>query len=373
MQFVIDKAALLRELGFVKQATEKKNTIPALANVLLQTAGANVLSITGTDLDVTVRSEVAAVEIAKAGSVCLPAKKLFEVVRNLPDAPVHFVKDERDWMTIKCDRAHFRIAGAPADSFAEIPTGRDATITLPAADFKRLADETIYAITLEESRYTLSGAKFLLDKSGAKMVTTDGHRLALSENAALGERAGGSTVDTLIPRKALALLNTMLASVEGEMQVGTSENHLHFEVGPRLLIARTLTGQFPNYEMVLPKGNDRRAVFDVAALSQAIRRVGLMADDRSHAVTFRLTAGVLHISSQTAEEGEAQETVTTDYAGEETVIGFNASYLLDPLTVFGEGAVAMQFKDGNTQVSFVPWADGAAASAGNHVLMPMRV
>lgn len=370
MEFTISKTSLQKELGLVQGTVEKKNTIPALSNILIESVGDGTIRITGTDLDVTLRCETEA-EIKTPGSMCVGARKLFDIARVLPDAPVSFRKEENNWATVKCERSNFRIAGIDRDNFPEVPSFKSAPVKLSAGVFKTLIDRTIFAITLEESRYTLSGAKFMLNKSGAKMVTTDGHRLAFVERKDLGPNAPTEEIDVLIPRKTLAELTKLTASYEGEIGLGADENHIYFEVGSHLLISRTLTGQFPNYDMVMPKGNDKKAEFDSASLGQAIRRVALMADDRSHAIRFHLTPGSLHISSQTAEEGEARETVTTEYEGDEMEIGFNAAYLQDFLNVLSDGTVAFEFKDGNSQAQLRPVSDDGYDY--RYVVMPMRL
>ncbi|HEX8284840.1 MAG TPA: DNA polymerase III subunit beta [Pyrinomonadaceae bacterium] len=370
MEFTISKTSLQKELGLVQGTVEKKNTIPALSNILIESVGERTIRVTGTDLDVTLRCETEA-EIKTPGSMCVGARKLFDIARVLPDAPVSFRKEENNWATVKCERSNFRIAGIDKDNFPEVPSFKSAPVKLPSGVFKTLIDRTIFAITLEESRYTLSGAKFMLGKTGARMVTTDGHRLAYVERKDLGEGAPSEEIDVLIPRKTLAELTKLTSSFEGEIGLGADENHIYFEVGPRLLISRTLTGQFPNYEMVMPKGNDKKAEFDSAQLGQAIRRVALMADDRSHAIRFHLKPGSLDISAQTAEEGDARETVTTEYAGDETEIGFNAAYLQDFLNVLSDGSVAFEFKDGNSQAQLSPASDDGYDY--RYVVMPMRL
>src|SRR5215210_7199419 len=370
MEFSISKNALQKELGFVQGIVEKKNTIPVLSNILIESVGENTIRLIGTDLDATLRCETEA-DIKTQGSMCVSARKLFEIARVLPEATVNFRKDENNWASVKCERSNFRIAGVERDTFPEIPNFRASSIKLPASIFKTFIDRTIFAITLEESRYTLSGAKFMLGKSGAIMVTTDGHRLAFIERKDLGASTPSEDIDVLIPRKTLAELTKLTSSFEGEIGLGADENHIYFEVGPRLLISRTLTGQFPNYEMVMPKGNDKKAEFDSASLGQAIRRVALMADDRSHAVRFHLKPGSLDISAQTAEEGDARETVTTEYAGDETEIGFNAAYLQDFLNVLTDGSVAFEFKDGNSQAQLSPASDDGYDY--RYVVMPMRL
>src|ERR1700759_3977356 len=253
MEFTISKTALQKELGFVQGSVEKKNTIPALSNILIESVGEGTIRITGTDLDVTLRCEAEA-DIKSPGAMCVGARKLFDIVRVLPDAPVSFHKEENNWATVKCERSNFRIAGIDRENFPEVPSFKSAPVKFSAGIFKTLIDRTIFAITLEESRYTLSGAKFILDKAGAKMITTDGNRLAYVERTDLGTDAlKEGSMDVLIPRKTLAELTKLTASYEGDIGLGADENHIYFEVGPRLLISRILTGQFPNYEMVMPK------------------------------------------------------------------------------------------------------------------------
>ncbi|MDQ3816629.1 MAG: DNA polymerase III subunit beta, partial [Acidobacteriota bacterium] len=244
-------------------------------------------------------------------------------------------------------------------------------IKFPAEVFKSFIEKTIFAITQEESRYTLSGAKLILDKSGAKMITTDGHRMAYISRQDLGTNGSDETIDALIPKKTLTELTKLTASAEGEISLGADENHIYFEIGPRLLISRMLSGQFPNWEMVMPKSSEKSVLFDSTQLNQAIRRVALMADDRSHAIRFHLGPNQLQISSQNAEEGEARETVATDYSGDEAEIGFNAQYLQDFLNVVGEGQVAFEFKDGNSQAQLRPAT--AAEYDYKYVVMPMRI
>lgn len=370
MQFVVSKQDLQKELGFVQGVVEKKNTIPVLSNILIESMGENTIRIIGTDLDVTIRCDMDA-EVAVEGSMCVQARKLFEIARLLPDAPVVFKKEDNDWVTVKCDRAKFKLVGVSKDAFPEVPQNKSAPIKIGADILKTFIDRTIFAITQEESRYTLSGAKFILDQSGARMVTTDGHRLAYVERKEVTKNGGKDSIDTLIPRKTLAELTKLTSGFDGDISLGVDENHIYFEVGPRLLISRMLYGQFPNYEMVMPKNNDKSVEFEGSSLNLAIRRVALMSDERSHAIRFHLEPNQLVISSQNAEEGEANETLLTDYTGEETDIGFNAQYLQEFLNVIGEGKVAFEFKDGNSQAQLRP-AEGGEYEY-KYIVMPMRI
>jgi DNA polymerase-3 subunit beta len=369
MQFVVSKQNLQRELAYVQGVVEKKNTIPVLSNILIESVGENNIRLTGTDLDVTIRCDMDA-EVSTAGSICVQARKLFEIARLLPDAPVTFKRESNDWVTVTCDKTRFKMVGVARDAFPEVPSFKSAPTKLSAEIIKSFIDKTIFAITQEESRYTLSGAKFIMDDTGAKMVTTDGHRLAYVGRKGVSKN-GNDAIDTLIPRKTLAELTKLTAGFEGELSLGLDNNHIFFEVGPRLLVSRMLYGQFPNYDMVMPKNNDKSVQFDCGLLNSAVRRVALMSDERSHAIRFHLEPNQLVISSQNAEEGEASETIPAQYSGEETDIGFNAQYLQDFLNVIGEGAVAFEFKDGNSQAQLRP------AEAGDYdykyVVMPMRL
>ncbi len=371
MQFVISKQNLQRELGFVQGVVEKKNTIPVLSNILIETVGERTIRFIGTDLDVTIRCDTDAEDISTPGSICVQARKLFEIARLLPDAPVTFKKEDNDWVTVTCDKSRFKLVGIKKEDFPEVPDSKSTPTKIAADVIKVFVDRTIFAITQEESRYTLSGAKFILDKEGAKMITTDGHRLAYVERKGTSKDGSFDAIDTLIPRKTLAELTKLTAGYEGDISLGMDGNHIFFEVGPRLLISRMLYGQFPNYDMVMPKTNDKSIQFDATLLNSAIRRVALMADERSRAIRFHLEPNQLVISSQNAEEGEARETIQTDYNGEEVDIGFNAQYLQEFLNVVGDGAVAFEFKDGNSQAQLRP-AEGGDYEY-KYVVMPMRL
>jgi DNA polymerase III subunit beta len=367
MEFVISKNALQKELGFVQGIVEKKNTIPVLSNILIESMGDGAIRITGTDLDTTLRCQAVA-EIQRPGTLCVQARKLFEISRLLPDAPVSFRKEENDWATVKCERSMFRVSGVPRENFPEIPAPRSSQIELPAQLLKSFIDRTIFAITLEESRYTLSGAKLLINKSGIRMVTTDGHRLAFIEKK--GQFADAE-LDILVPRKTLAELARMTAGEEGAIQIASDENHVYFEVGGRHLISRLLTGQFPNYEMVIPKDLERRVLFDGGQLNHAIKRVAVMADDRSRAVRFQFGPGRTDISAQSAEEGEACETLSVEYQGDEFQIGFNAQYLQDFLTVAGDAPVYFELKSPDAQVQLRKQTEEDVDY--KYIVMPLRL
>ncbi len=395
MEFVIKQNVLKDELGFVQGIVEKKSTIPVLSNILIESIGENTIRFIGTDLDVTIRCEAEA-EIKKGGSMCIQARKLFDIVRLLPDADVHFTKDENEWVKLNCGKSNFRLAGVNREQFPEVPSFKSAPMKLSAEIFNHFIQNTAFAITNEQSRFTLSGAKFMVDGTMARMVTTDGHRLAFVEKQLTGNADKG-TIDTLIPKKALMELTKIARDASGEVSFGEDENHIYFEVDGRLLVTRKLSGSFPNYEMVIPKDNDKVAVFDAEEMKNAIRRVSLMADERTRSVRLTIKLNEIEIGAQSSEEGEAEEKVAAEYNGEEVNIGFNSQYLQEFLNIVsssesdsGENVeketdgktvrvkenssrlrIAFEFKDGNAQTQLN--IAGEKNYDYKYIVMPLRI
>lgn len=338
MEFIIDQSVLKEELGFVQGIVERKTTIPVLSNILIESIGEREIRIVGTDLDVTIRCDAEA-DIKKPGAMCIPARKLFDIVRALDPGDVHFKKEENEWVRMTCGKASFRLAGVSREQFPEIPAFKSTPLSLPAEVFNYFIQNTAFAITNEQSRFTLSGAKFIIANGVAKMVTTDGHRLAYIEKPI--ENSEGS-IDTLVPKKALLEL-LKIARSEGDISFGEDTNHIYFETEGRLLITRKLNGNFPNYEMVLPKDNDKSVVFDLDDMKKSVRRVSLMADDRNRSIRLTVREGEIELSAQSSEEGEGRETVPAEYTGEEVQLGFNWQYLQEFLNNVG----AIYSADGN--------------------------
>lgn len=396
MEFVINQSALKEELGFVQGIVEKKSTIPVLSNILIESVGENTIRIVGTDLDVTIRCEALA-DIKQPGAMCIQARKLFDIVRLLDGGDVHFAKEENEWVKLSCGKSKFRLAGVGRDQFPEVPSFKSAPLKLSAEIFNHFIGNTAFAITNEQSRFTLSGAKFIIDDKHAKMVTTDGHRLAFIQKY-LGENAAASeNMDALIPKKALMELVKISRDSTAEVSFGEDPNHIYFEVGGRLLITRKLSGNFPNYEMVIPKDNDKTVTFDALEMKNALRRVSLMADERTRSVKLTIRTGEIEIGAQSSEEGEANEKVAAEYTGEEVQIGFNSQYLQEFLNVVGasesaeaaapeqetdgetvrvkEGTgkprIAFEFKDGNAQTQMR--VAGDTSYDYKYIVMPLRI
>jgi len=395
MEFVIKQSVLKEELGFVQGIVEKKSTIPVLSNILIESVGENEVRFVGTDLDVTIRCDAEA-DIKQSGSMCVQARKLFDIVRLLDDADVHFAKEENEWVKLTCGKSNFRLAGVSKDNFPEVPSFKSVPMKLSAEIFNHFINNTAFAITNEQSRFTLSGAKFMIDGTTAKMVTTDGHRLAYIEKQ-LSENSQTETMDALIPKKALMELLKIARDADGEVSFGEDPNHIYFEVEGRLLITRKLSGSFPNYEMVIPKDNDKTAIFDAEEMKNALRRVSLMADERTRSVKITIRSGEIEIGAQSSEEGEAHEKVNAEYTGDEVQIGFNSQYLQEFLNVAtakdadaaneteqetdGEKVkvketasrqrIAFEFKDSNAQTQMN--IAGDTNYTYKYIVMPLRI
>ncbi len=368
MDFVVKKGDLLRELQYVQGVVEKKTTVPILSNILLETTGNN-LAVTATDLDVTIRCSCAAT-VKVSGALTLSARKLFDIVRLMPDADIHFKPAGQEWINIVCERSKFKIASLSKDNFPDIPVVDGDRVVLSAGDLRYMIARCIFAITQEDSRFALNGAQMVLRPGRMTFVTTDGHRLALITRESEIPGLVGE-MKNLVPRKTLVELGKLSAEGNPRIEFGKSENHLFFKVGERLLISRVLSGQFPNYELVLPADNDREACLSTLDFSDALRRVAIMADEQSKAVRFALKDGQLDISSNSADYGEARESLPAKYQGEAIEICFNALYLLDFLAGLESEEVILALKDDETQGLLRPKTEGDYEY--KYVVMPMKL
>ncbi len=371
MEFSTKKADLLRELNLTQGVVEKKTTIPILSNLLLEFEGAS-LRISATDLELGLRCGCTA-KVKTDGAGTIPAKRLLEIVRSLPESDVRFKILENHWVHVTCERASFKLVGMAKDNFPVLPAVPKALASIPAGVLSGLIQKTIFAISNEESRYTLNGALLLLKPESVSMVATDGHRLALVERESKIPGLSNE-LRVLIPRKAMGELLKLVAEAEETAQVdfAKDESHLFFSVGERVLISRMLTGQFPNYEAVLPRENNRTVELGRDLLAAAVRRVALLADERSRAIRVQVEKDKFEIFSSSGEYGEAHETLDAAYAGEPLNIGFNYQYLLDFLDVVASGGnIKLELKDEQSAGQLRPAAEDTIRY--RYIIMPMRI
>jgi DNA polymerase III subunit beta len=367
MEFTVSKADLVRELGLSQGVVEKKTTIPILSNVLLEAKGDRII-LTATDLELGIRCSCPA-RIKKEGAGTIPARKLLEYVRLLPDADLTIKFLDNHWANLTCGRSKTKIAGMSRESFPELPQMPAPIAEIPVKQLSGMISRTMFAISMEESRFTLNGALLLLKDEMVTMVATDGHRLAFVEMALPGQMG----FRALIPRKAMGEIVKLAdeGGADSKVTVTGDDNHLFFQFGERLLITRKLTGNFPDYERVLPKENTNLAKLEKAEIRSAIERVAQFADERSRAIRVQFLPGEVKVFASSVEMGESEESVNSEYSGPELEIGFNAQYLLDFFRAISQDQLVFALKDQKSAGELRPSTDGPEQY--RYVVMPMRI
>jgi DNA polymerase-3 subunit beta len=373
MEITVSRQDLLRELTATQSVVERKTTIPILSNFLLE-ADDDKIVITATDLDQSIRTSCVA-KVKKPGSCTIPARKLYDYIRLLGDGDMSVKLLENHWVQIRAGRSNTRMVGMARANFPQVPefpTG--GVIKIPVASLRTLIARTIFAISNEESRYTLNGALLILKAESIAMVATDGHRLAHIEKTAESFPGINTEKKTLVPRKALQELQSLLSNTEAEfIEFADDDATLFFRIGHRVLTSRKLTGQFPNYEAVMPRDNTKFVIVRSTDLAASIQRVAQFADERSGAIKMRIEQNELKVSSSSTESGESEDTIETPYSFDPIVVGFNSSYLIDFLKAIGnEGEVRLEFKDAQSAGQVRP-EDGSDEYKYRYIIMPMRI
>jgi DNA polymerase-3 subunit beta len=373
MEITVSRQDLVKELTATQSVVERKTTIPILSNFLIE-AEDDRLNITATDLDQAIRTSTEA-KVKKPGACTIPARKLYDYVKLLPEGDISIKLLENHWVQIRSGRSNTKMVGMARANYPQVPEFPTVAATsISSLALKTLINRTIFAISNEESRYTLNGALLVIKAESLAMVATDGHRLSYVEkpNENLEGISGEKRV--LIPRKALQELQQLLSVSDAEkVEFADDEHTLFFRVGHRTLSTRKLSGQFPNFEAVMPRDNTKFAVVRSSELSAAIQRVAQFADERSGAIRLRLESNELKISSNSAESGESEDTIDTPYSSDPIAMGFNSGYILDFLKALGnEGEVRLEFKDSQSAGQMRP-EDPDAEYKYRYVLMPMRI
>lgn len=380
MEFTIDQAQLVRGLARTQSIVERRSTMPILANVLLAAdvgARGPQVEFAATDLEVGVRTAVPAHAVASPGRLSLSAKKLYEIARELPAGDVHVKARENLYAEISSGKVVVNLVGLSPDEFPALPARGDAPfspVDLPA--IRAMIERTLYAASSDETRYNLNGVYLerLAEKGGAaRMVATDGHRLALIDRAVEGGLEGLQR-GIILPRKGLQELKRLLDEAAGEgaengLQVAFRENSGLFLVGETLLVMRLIEGAFPDYRAVIPKGTDGGARVDREAFARALRRVSIVSAEKTRGVRLALKPGVLEVSTTNPDLGEAKEEIEADYTGRPLAVGFNARYLLDFLGAVDADIVVLDLTD-ETSPGLLK---GAGVEGHLGVVMPMRI
>lgn len=388
MNFDVDKKELLKALVLVQSIAGRKTTLPILSHVLME-LDKDFLYLTGTDLETGIR-EALPVSGRQEGKASVSAKKLYEIVRELPDETIHVEKKENHWVIIKCGKSTFNLAGLDPEEFPSLPAYKEEYFSkIPSRVLTEMIERTVFAASNEESRYHLNGIFFFQAKQAGKdvlrMVATDGHRLALIHRE--GYRIRGIEKGIILPKKGVLELKKILAEKGGEeqMEIYFDGTHGFLRSGKSLMILRLIDGEFPEYEQVIPKENDKRVKMERDKIYACLRRISTMASDRVEGIKISLKKNAMEGSTFNQDYGDAREEVEVAYDGAPLEVGFNARYMIEALNVVDTSEVWMELKDEGSPAimrPFSPEASGVASektpsSVGSNdqlfIIMPMRI
>ena len=366
MKVTVSKDELQEKLSNIQNIVEKRNTMPILSHFLLE-AGKNGSFITATDLETALR-EPLALKVEKEGKICIPARKMFEIVREVDrDLSLESIDDQ--WLRIKTGASNFRLACLSSKEFPAWPGMEDMEeISLEAKTMAGLIEKTVFAAGDSDTRYTLNGLLFhITTDNRLSMVGTDGHRLAAMAKSIEGKLSEEKKM--IVPKKAAVELRKILEKREGSVRMILSKNHVLFSIGDIQFLTRLIEGTYPNYEQVIPAANDKRIVIERASFARALRRVSIMAKDKTNAVKMDLGGNKLTVTTSNPDMGEATDEIDIEYAGEKTALGLNARYLLDIIEVMSSDRVIMEFQGALNPVLIKDEQDVDYRC----VIMPMRI
>jgi DNA polymerase III subunit beta len=368
MRFTISREKLQEGLTAVAASIPAKTTLPVLANILVETTERGI-RLSGTDLDIAVSTEVSA-DVETSGAITIPAKKLSEIARELPPAPVKIGAMGEQRITLECGRSRFKLLGLPRDEFPTFPQVRfQDSWRVRSGDVQKLISHTSFAVSTEESRPILNGVLWELRADRMRMVATNGHRLTRMDLAITGGSSLGG--DLIIPPKALDQVRRLFPAEE-ELEIAQGGNHLGFRSPFTSVFTRLIEGPYPNYEQVIPRDNDRIAISDKVALISALKRMSVIASDQTHRIRLSFNAALLRFSVQTPDLGEAQDELPIRFTGDPIDIGFNANYLLEILRYIPTDEVRLTLKAPERAVTVEPenWSDPASYLC---LVMPLRL
>jgi DNA polymerase-3 subunit beta len=374
MRIRMSKSELIKSLSKVQGIVERRNTLPILSYALMNAEGSRV-EVVSTDLEVGLKGVYAA-EVIEPGTITVMAKKAFEIARELPEEEVEISSEENNWVRMVSGEANFRMVGLPKDDFPDLPEySAEAGLWVSRKGITEMIQKTQFAISHDHTRYALNGVLLevttIEGENGeqiCRMVSTDGHRLALTERAC----AKGNTEERsmIVPRKAIMELKKTLdeGGMEG-IHLDIRKNHIFFIGEEIVLAARLIEGQFPEYQQVVPKESKRRAIIPRDDFLRVLKRVSILTADRSNPVRFAFTEGQMEISTNNPDVGEASESMAVDYDGEPLELGFNARYALDVLGALTEEKVVLEMNE--------PLSPGLITLEDDpsykYVIMPMRL
>ena len=365
MRFSLQREALLKPLAQAVNVVERRQTLPVLANLLLQVEDGRI-SLTGTDLEVEMIARAEAQD-TEAGETTIPARKFFDIVRALPDGSKITVTQSGDKITVQAGRSRFSLSSLPANDFPSIDEV-DATehVQVPESSLKELIDRTAFAMAQQDVRYYLNGLLFDLRDSSLRCVATDGHRLALCE-APLEE--GGQKRQIIVPRKGVQELQRLLEGGDRVLDLELGRSHIRVKRDDVTFTSKLIDGRFPDYEAVIPIGADKQVKVDREALRAALQRAAILSNEKYRGVRVEVSPGQMRIQTNNPEQEEAQEDVEAETKVDGLAIGFNVTYLLDALTALRDEQVILSMRDANSSAL----VQEAGNERSRHVVMPLRL
>lgn len=372
MKLEIDKKDLLSLIGKTQNIVEKRNTMPVLVNILLE-ADKNTLKVFATDLEVSLTDQIAC-KVSTAGKVAVNAKNLFEIIKELSDAPIRLQKKENNWLEISQNKYNSKIVGISAEEYPIFPTytGQDF-IKLDSEVLRDMIDKTIYSISTDETRYHLNGVYFerlkKKDVSYFRMVATDGHRLSLIEKETPNGMANKDSSGVIIPRKGLYEIKKLVDSLGGTFEMAIEGSQLIVRHESAVLMVRLIEGKYPNYQQLIPANLSRKVQINRESFLTSLKRVSPVANQKSKGVTLILSAGKMEVSSNNPELGDAKDEIEIDYQGPELKIGFNAKYITDILNSIQDEHIDFELNDQLSPGLLRPHNNVSYTC----VIMPMRI
>lgn len=372
MQFRVAKEVFLKALGRVQGIVEKRNTMPILSNVLIE-AATDEIRLTATDLEVGIRSFYPAA-VVSPGKVTVAAKKLHEIIRELPEQDITFTAKDNCWIEIRCGKSLFNIVGLAAEEFPYFPYPENENfLSVDSHVLKEMIEKTFFSISTDDSKHNLNGIYFrALESDGRqllRLVATDGHRLAMIQRPLAAMHIPELTRGTIFPRKGLQELKKLAEEDESDLLLGFMGNSAIIKKNRTVVVMRLVDGDFPDYNRVIPQANELQVVLSSDAFLHALRRMAILSSEKSRGVRLLLRPDLLEISSSNPELGDAREDLEINYEGPELAIGFNARYLLDILQVMDDPQTRLLVKDNLSPGLLKPAGDQDFCS----VVMPMRL
>ncbi|HBC52487.1 MAG TPA: DNA polymerase III subunit beta [Stenotrophomonas maltophilia] len=366
MRFTLQREAFLKPLAQVVNVVDRRQTLPVLANFLVQVQNGQ-LSLTGTDLEVEMVSRIA-VEDAQDGETTIPARKLFEIIRALPDGSRITVSQTGDKITVQAGRSRFTLATLPSNDFPSVDEV-EATerVAIGEATLKELIERTAFAMAQQDVRYYLNGLLFDLRGDALRTVATDGHRLALCETDLA--KPSGSKRQIIVPRKGVTELQRLLESGDREIELEVGRSHVRVKRDDVTFTSKLIDGRFPDYEAVIPIGADREVKVDREALRASLQRAAILSNEKYRGIRVEVSPGNLKISAHNPEQEEAQEEIEADTTVSDLAIGFNVNYLLDALSALRDEEVIIQLRDSNSSAL----VRESSSEKSRHVVMPLRL